>query len=150
MVGVEERRQPAGLKVKEWQTNFKTKGGFSVVEKVLDAAKADFASVRVSDAHTVARDVYRWPNTPGSKGYTLDPHSTIGVTAALRSARTALGVHNVALSTAHPAKFSYAVEMALADEKGFQFKDVLPSQFVGMEDLPRILIYVHKSGGWTA
>lgn len=148
-MSVQERRQTAGLKIKEWQTDLKTNGGFSVEKKVLDAAKADFASERVSDADTVAtiRDVYRWPNTPGSKGYILDPHSAIGVTAALRSAKAAPGVHNVALSTAHPAKFNHAVDMALVDEQGFQFKDVLPSEFVGLEDLPRRLIHVQKSGG---
>ena len=73
MMSVQERSQAAGLKVKEWQTNLKTKGGFSVEKKVLDAANADFVSERVSDAETVAtiRNVYRWPNTPGSKGYIL-------------------------------------------------------------------------------
>jgi threonine synthase len=149
MMGVQERRQAAGLKVKEWQANLKTKGGFSVEKKVLDAAKADFASERVSDAETVAtiRDVYRWSDTPGSKGYVIDPHSAISVTAALRAAKAAPGVHNVALSTAHPAKFSHAVEMALEKEKGFQFKDVLPSQFVGLKDLPRRLMHVQKSYG---
>jgi threonine synthase len=120
-----------------------------VEEKVLDAAKADFASERVSDAETVAtiRDVHRWPNTPGSKGYIIDPHSAISVTAALRSAKAAPGVDNVALSTAHPAKFSHAVKMALEKEKGFQFKDVLPSQFVGLKDLPRRLMHVQKRCG---
>ena len=152
VVNLQERRQAASLKVKEWQKNLKTKGGFSVEKKVLDAAKADFTSERVSDAETVAtiRDVYRWPNTPGSKGYILDPHSAIGVTAALRSAKTAPDVHHVALSTAHPAKFSRAVEMALVDEKGFQFRDILPSEFVGLEDLPRKIIHVQKSSGLDA
>ena len=149
ITNMQERRQAAGSKVKQWQTDFKTNGRFSVEKQVLDAAKADFASERVSDAETVAtiRDVYRWPNTPGSKGYILDPHSAIGVAAALRSAKAAPGVHNVALSTAHPAKFSNAVEMALRDEKGFQFKDVLPSEFVGLEDLPRRITNVQKAGG---
>ncbi|KAI4141989.1 MAG: hypothetical protein L6R39_005124, partial [Caloplaca ligustica] len=144
-----ERRQAAGSKVKEWQMDLKMNGGFSVEKEVLDAAKADFASERVSDAETVAtiRDVYRWPNTPSSKGYILDPHSAIGVTAALRSAKAAPSVHNVTLATAHPAKFSSAVEMALKEEDGFRFEDVLPSDFIGLEDLPRRLVHVQKSGG---
>ncbi|KAI9742272.1 MAG: threonine synthase [Claussenomyces sp. TS43310] len=148
-MGVQERRQAAGLKVKEWQTSLKTRGGFNVEKKVLDAAKAHFASERVSDAETVAtiRDVYRWPNTPGSKGYIIDPHTAISVAAALRSAEAAPGVDHVALSTAHPAKFSHAVEMALEKEKGFQFDDVLPSQFVGLKDLPRRLVHVQKRSG---
>ena len=144
-----QKRETASTKVKEWQTDLKTKGGFSVDKKVLEADKADFASERVSDNETIAtiRDVYRWPNTPGSKGYILDPHSAIGVFAALRSAEAAPGVHNVALATAHPAKFSSAVEMALADVDGFHFGDVLPPQFVGLEDLPRRVMRVRKSEG---
>ncbi|KAF2674257.1 tryptophan synthase beta subunit-like PLP-dependent enzyme [Microthyrium microscopicum] len=145
---LKEKRQVAGSKVKEWQTDLKTSGGFSVEKKLLDAAKADFESERVSDKETLLtiRDVYGWSNTPGGN-YILDPHSAIAVNAALRSAKVAPGEYNVALSTAHPAKFSHAVEMALVDEKEFQFKDVLPSEFVGLEDLPRRLIHVKKSGG---
>ena len=146
--GLQARRSAAGSKVKEWQHEYKAKGGFSVGKKVLEAARKDFASERVSDAETVAtiRDVYRWPNN-SSKGYILDPHSAIGVTAALRSAKAAPGVHNVALSTAHPAKFNRAVGMALVNEEGFQFEEILPPQFIGLEDLPKRRIYVEKSGG---
>jgi threonine synthase len=69
------------------------------------------------------------------------------MTAALRSAKTVPGIHNIALSTAHPAKFGHAVEMALAEEKEFQFKDILPSQFHGLESLPRRVIHVQRSSG---
>ncbi len=138
----QENRESAGQKVKEWQTQLKTNGGFSVEKQVLDAVRADFASERISDAETIAtiRDVYRWPN-----GQILDPHSAIAVTAALRSAE---GAHQVALATAHPAKFAKAVEMALAEEKGFQFKDILPMQFVGLEERPRRVRYVRRSDGF--
>ena len=132
--GIQERRQIAGLKIRGCQTSLKTRGGFCGEQKVLDAAKADFALERVSDAETLAtiRDVYQWPNTgsPGPKGYVLDPHSAVSMTVALRSAKTAPGIHNVALSTAHPAKFGHAVEMALAEEKEFQFKDFYPRNFL--------------------
>ena len=146
---IQEKRQAAGSKVKEWQTNLKTKGGFRVEEKVLEAAKAHFVSERVSNGETVTtiRDVYQGHNTPGSKGYILDPHSAVGVTAALRIAKAAPNVHNVALATAHPAKFSHAVELALREDKGFSFKDVMPPQFVGLEDLPRRCTSVQKSHG---
>jgi threonine synthase len=142
--GVENKRNVAGEKVLEWQTNLKIKGGFSVEQKILDAARADFSSERVSDAETVAaiRDVYRW-----SKGYILDPHSAISVTAALRSAVTAPEEHCMALLTAHPAKFSVAVEKALVEEKGFQFKDILPIQFHELENLSRRVIHVPRSYG---
>ncbi|KAL8822859.1 MAG: hypothetical protein Q9191_006415 [Dirinaria sp. TL-2023a] len=146
---VQEKRQVAGFKVKEWQTSLKTKGGFSVEEKVLNAAKAHFVPERVSNVETVTtiRDAYRGRNTSDSKGYILDPHSAVGVAAALRSAKAAPNVHNVALATAHPAKFSHAVELALREDKGFLFKDVLPPQFVGLEDLPRRCTSVQKRNG---
>ncbi|CAO1598624.1 threonine synthase [Xanthoria calcicola] len=137
----QERREIAGRNVKEWQTQLKTNGGFSVEKTVLDAVCADFSAERVSDAETIAtiRDVYRWP-----EGYILDPHSAIAVTAALRSTE---GAHQVALATAHPAKFAKAVEMALVDEKRFRFKDILPKQFVGMEKRPRRLRFVRRNEG---
>ena len=37
--------------------------------------------------------------------------------------------------------------MALAEEKEFHFKDILPSQFVGLESLPRRVIHVQRSSG---
>lgn len=105
----QEKRQVACSRVKEWQSELKSKGGFRVEKSVLDAAKADFSSERVSDAETLTtiRDVYR------ERGYVLDPHSAIGVTAAMRSAAAAPGVYNVALATAHPAKFSVSTSRAI-------------------------------------
>lgn len=146
--GLQARKSAAGSKVKGWQHEYKANGGFSVEEKVLEAARKDFASERVSDDETLKTigDVYRWPNN-SSKGYILDPHSAIGVTAALRSAKAAPGVHNVALSTAHPAKFSGAVEKALEKVKGFQFEEILPPQFIGLKDLPKRRICIEKSRG---
>ena len=140
---VQEKRQIAGSKVKEWQTALKTNGGFSVEQSVLDAAREGFASERVSDPETLItiRDFYR------SRGYILDPHSAIGVTAALRSSKTVPNVHNVALATAHPAKFSSAVELALKDEKDFHFEALLPKEFVGLDQLPKRITYVKKSDG---
>ena len=147
IIDLQAKRDVAGRKVREWQHALKTKGGFRVEKEVLEIARKHFASERVSDPETVTtiREVYRWPHN-GSKGYILDPHSAIGVAAALRLSKPPPGGCDVALSTAHPAKFSRAVEMALANEKGFQFKDILPPQFVGLEDLPRRQIRIQKSG----
>jgi threonine synthase len=146
----ENRRDIASLKVREWQTALKLKGGFYVEQKLLDAVRAEFSSERVSDKETLAtiRDVYQWPYT-GSSGsnYVLDPHSAVGVAAALRYAEAEPGVHCVALSTAHPAKFSDAVEMALAEEKAFRFNDILPPQLSRLNSLPRRVTHVQKSEG---
>ena len=89
------------------------------------------------------------PNGAGENngGYVLDPHSAIGIAASLRSIKripqqeeNTAGrkpIEHVSLATAHPAKFSKAVEMALSGESGFRFEDVLPVEFKGLEKLPR-------------
>lgn len=57
----------------------------------------------------------------------------MGVTAALRHiASNGNEVHQVCLSTAHPAKFSHAVDLALNGIEGYNFDDVLPDQFKGL------------------
>jgi threonine synthase len=147
---VEEKRKTAGKQVNNWLQELKTNGGFSVESSVLDAAKKDFESERVSDKQTVEtiKQVYSWKQSPSHTNYVLDPHSAIGIAAALRSVeRTSPQTHHVSLSTAHPAKFSKAVDMALASEQGFDFKSVLPQEFVGLEDLPRRVMNVKKSEG---
>ena len=156
------RRMEAGEKVKSWLNQLKTNGGFSVNREVLQAAQTQFESQRVSDEETIdaIRETYNWslpssskmlangstsngiasPPSTGSQHnghYILDPHTAIGVKASLRSITSNPSSHHIALATAHPAKFSHAVELALKDVPDFSFESVLPEQFVGMEDLPK-------------
>ncbi|KAL8815334.1 MAG: hypothetical protein Q9223_005523 [Gallowayella weberi] len=159
---LEEKRNIAGQRVKSWLEELKTSGGFGVEPAVLEAAKADFESERVSDKETVAtiKSTYlsKCPAAQTSKGtkgtacnggYVLDPHSAIGVAAARRSVTRAPPpqTHHIALATAHPAKFSNAVEMALKEESDFEFREVLPEQFIGLDELPRKVTDVKKSNG---
>lgn len=52
-------------------------------------------------------------------------------------------VHQVVLSTAHPAKFSEAVTRALKASPSFNFeRDVLPLEFKGLLEKPRRTIDV--------
>lgn len=125
------------------------------------AARADFESERISDEETLGTisAVYNAPSlamaqtaaagTTGT-GYILDPHSTAGITAALRSAacNPVPRTHHVSLATAHPAKFSRAVEMALQGAHGFSFDAVLPEEFRGLEDRPRRVTVAKKGEGW--
>lgn len=37
--------------------------------------------------------------------------------------------------------------LALENEKGFHFNDILPEQFIGMENLPKRIKYVNKDEG---
>jgi threonine synthase len=56
-------------------------------------------------------------------------------------------VPTVSLATAHPAKFAGAVELALQEEKAFDFNTVLPEQFVGLDDKERKVLKVSSSEG---
>ena len=156
------RRKEAGSQVQAWLDQMKNEGGFGVGQDILQAAKRDFESERVSDEQTIrtikqtydqqlpsahdkqlsngASNGHATPATTGMVNdghYILDPHSAIGVAASLRSIKSNPSTHHIALATAHPAKFSHAVELALRDVQGFSFATVLPEQFVGLEDLPR-------------
>ncbi|KAI4869124.1 threonine synthase [Hypoxylon rubiginosum] len=126
----EWNRKQAGQEVSSWMKELKSSGGFGpVYQDVHASAKRDFESERVSDAQTVdtIKSCFR------KVDYVLDPHSAIGVTAALRSMDRAQEPH-ISLSTAHPAKFAGAVELALKDEAGFSFEEkVLPPEFLGLE-----------------
>lgn len=128
----EWNKRQASQEVFSWLKELKTSGGFGPVYKdVLQAARRDFESERVSDEQTLEtiRSYYN------SRAYILDPHSSVGVTASQRSmGRAGAAVPHISLSTAHPAKFAGAVELALQKEEGFNFEDkVRPKEFVGLE-----------------
>ncbi len=161
---VDERRKPAGQKVKKWLNELKSDGGFGVEAQLLDAAKATFESERISDKETLVtiRKMYSIKTPAGNKnasngtagiakngGYILDPHSAIGIAASYRSSERAPppDTHHVSLATAYPAKFSKAVELALDEEEDFRFQDLLPAQFHDLEALPRRKTTVKKSDG---
>ena len=146
---VSQRRSQAGDHVRNWLNDLKTNGGFAVDKQILEAAQSDFASYRVSDEETIQtiKDVF---NAESSKSYVLDPHSAIGIHAALRSAEVSKppSTHHIALATAHPAKFANAVELALPEQKEYFQEKVLPVEFKGLEDKPRRVSHVQKSEGW--
>ncbi|KMU78136.1 threonine synthase [Coccidioides immitis RMSCC 3703] len=139
----ELNRRQAGQEVSAWLKALKVKGGFGPVSKdVLDSARRSFESERVSDPQTLdtIKTFYN------KVGYILDPHSAVGVTAALRSLERAdPNVPHISLSTAHPAKFAGAVELALKDKEGFNFEaEVLPQEFVGLDKKAKRVITVEN------
>lgn len=146
---VSQRRAQAGDHVKNWLQDLKTKGGFSVNKEILSAAQQDFSSYRVADGETLSTIKHVF-NAPGSKGYVLDPHSAIGIAAALRDVEVEgpPSTHHISLATAHPAKFSNAVEQALPEEKAYFAEKVLPEEFKGLEDKPRRVSLVRKKDGF--
>lgn len=97
-------------RVKEAFAELREHGRISCSAHEMALVRKDFCSVSVNQAATLQeiRDFY------AETGYLLDPHTAVGVKAALDllppdSAR-------ICLATAHPAKFSETVELSL----GFQ------------------------------
>lgn len=153
-----ERRNAAGKQVRAWLDDLKKQGGFGVPPTILQAAKLDFESERISDKETLQEILKLYSaktssrntaNTQAEGGYILDPHSAIGVAASRRSCERAPApaFHHVALATAHPAKFSSAVELALKDEASFNFDKLLPDQFRGLKEMPRRVTDVQRKDG---
>ncbi|KAI0131317.1 threonine synthase [Daldinia grandis] len=126
----EWNRRQAGQEVAAWMKQLKTSGGFGPVYRdVHSSAKRDFESERVSDSQTIETIKNYFKKIE----YVLDPHTAIGVAASLRSLERSKAPH-ISLSTAHPAKFAGAVDLALKDEPGFNFEEkVLPPEFLGLE-----------------
>lgn len=157
---IEERRKQASENVSQWLSQLKTEGGFTVPPAVIEAAKTEFESERVSNDETIAqiRSTYNssFPSnlTPGSAtssktgGYILDPHSAVGVAASLRSIQRNPGTKHISLSTAHPAKFASAVDLALRAEDGYDFTEVLPQEFIGLEQRESRVTPVRAGAGW--
>ncbi|BDD60426.1 threonine synthase [Monascus purpureus] len=140
-------REKANQAVTTWLNDLKQKGGFGPVpDAVLDNARKSFESERVSNPQTLEtiETIYN------KDGYVLDPHSAVGITAALRSEqRVGKDIPHISLSTAHPAKFADAVELALKGKEGFNFdKDVLPQEFVGLDKKDKRVTDV--SNDWKA
>jgi threonine synthase len=77
----------------------------------------------------------------------IDPHTAVGVAAAKRSiGRAGSHIPHISLSTAHPAKFSEAVNLALKDENGFDFeKRVLPPELASLAQMEKRVTTVENS-----
>ncbi|KIW64189.1 threonine synthase [Phialophora macrospora] len=150
-VKVESSVRVAGGKINHWFQDLKQTGSFTVDGEILDKAREIFGSHRVSNTETLdaIRDCYRG-EAISLKGYVLDPHSAIGVAASLREisqAGSSSDVPVVSLATAHPAKFAGAVELALKEEAGFDFSQVLPQEFVGLDSKERKVLKVSATEG---
>lgn len=158
--------QRAGRKIDAWFSDLKKTGSFIVREpEILNAARGIFNTHRVSDQETseMIRACYRGDGLE-SQGYVLDPHSAVGVAAALREieqqqasqsngggqshGKEVTKIHTISLATAHPAKFAAAVDITLRDEQGFNFeKEVLPEQFVGLDQKEKRVRKVDANAG---
>ena len=95
-------------------------------DTAMSKARTLFSSARVSDEETCTQIAATWQSCE----YLLDPHSAIGVKAALESNLSAK-VPVVTLATAHPAKFPQAIESA-----GVAYEPALPPHLADLFDRP--------------
>jgi len=122
----------------------KEDGKVPMPTKVLALSKKDFVADSVSNDQTLAaiKEYYSSPND----SYIADPHTAVALFAAAELAKqNPPNIAQIVLSTAHPAKFSEAVETALEGHPEFDFdRDVLPEEFKGLLSLPQRVIDVWK------
>jgi len=102
-----------GAAVADLMTAFRRDGTMTLPDSAWQAMRAVFSADRLDDDATL--EAMR--RLAATTGETFDPHSAIGVAAALRAERPA-GLPLVALATAHPAKFPDAVERATGRRPG--------------------------------
>jgi threonine synthase len=112
-----------GAQVTRWMQELADCGEFRVGADHFGRVQADFVSARVEDGTTVdtIREFHR------SEGYLLDPHSAVGVRAALDQPE---GSPLICMGSAHPAKFGEAVERAIGAPPP------LPPALAGLGELP--------------
>ncbi|KAG0165510.1 threonine synthase [Apophysomyces sp. BC1034] len=144
----------AGQTVAKWMEELKTNGSFCVSNEVVLNARNVFDAAMVSDEETLEtiRAFYQ-PSAANQTPYVLDPHTSVGVTAAERiQKRDQLQAYPagqsimISMATAHPAKFSDAVETALKSNEAFDFqKDVLPTEFIGLLEKERSVVPVERA-----
>jgi len=99
-------------------------GRMTFTDTEMSRVREDFASRSVTEEETLAAIA----DFREKSGYLLDPHTAVGVQAALEC--TAKGETPVCLATAHPAKFGDAVERATGIAPPY------PEALVGIEKLP--------------
>jgi len=90
--------------------NFKRNGQLDFTPEQKKRLKADFSAGSIDDTETLEtiRTFYR------ETGYTLDPHTAVGVSVG--KAAASLEIPLVCLATAHPAKFGDAVKRATGED----------------------------------
>lgn len=91
-------------------TEFTSSGKLTINADLVAIMTKDFATARVDDLTILTTIKNIWQKT----GYTLDPHTATGVSAAREyQTQNPMNTTIVCLATAHPAKFPDAVEQAI-------------------------------------
>jgi threonine synthase len=149
----EQLADHAGQCVAGWMKALKETGSFTIDKEVVKKARLIFDSARVSDDDTLNTIIAYHQPQASQTPYILDPHTAVGVKAADEVAkRHQFSAYPngkdiiVSLATAHPAKFSEAVDKALNSSPGFNFeKDVLPTEFHGLLNKEKRIVTVERA-----
>jgi len=131
--------------------DFRESGALSVGANRHGAARETFRAARFDDAETLA-GIKRWQ---AESGYLLDPHTAVGMLAA--DACPEPGAAMVVAATAHPAKFSDAIQAAVGEPPQlpprlaavFQKEeryDVSPNDIALIQDKVRALVSATAGG----
>ena len=96
-----------GRRVHAMMEDLGREGTFELAAGELEQIRAQFSAHRIDEAETAATIAKLYETS----GYLIDPHTAVGVAAALREQGARPGPV-VVLGTAHPAKFPEAVEAA--------------------------------------
>ena len=102
----------------------KESGGITFTPNEMNEVRRDFCSASISQSQTIETIGYFHKTTD----YLLDPHSAVGVRAALDLLPESIA--RVCLATAHPAKFGEAVEQATG------LPAPVPASIAALEGLP--------------
>lgn len=113
-----------GRQVRAWMDELKNWGGFTVAPAIHAQVQSMVTSSAVDDDATL--DTLR--NVEREHGYLLDPHSAVGVKAALDHMER--GLPTLSMATAHPAKFAEAIRAATGHEPP------LPPALADLDKLP--------------
>ena len=105
-----DKRDIKHSEVYDIMKNFEEKGGIKISHERLEVARKSFASYSVDDDETCSLIADLFHKT----GEVLDPHTAIGVGAALKyeQHKDYSGEQIVTLATAHPAKFPESIHKA--------------------------------------
>ncbi|KAK4689974.1 threonine synthase, partial [Tremellales sp. Uapishka_1] len=148
------KREAAQSTLKKWMDDLKADGKVDMGEQVKTVAGRDFWAERVSDQQTLEEIQKYYENKNEFGSYVVDPHTAVGLAAQARAAKKApSGTTFVTLSTAHPAKFSSAVELALSktSHPNFDFSsEVLPDELRELESMPKRIYKVRGEAGVRA
>nr|GAT45959.1 tryptophan synthase beta subunit-like PLP-dependent enzyme [Mycena chlorophos] len=138
------RKKAGSATLAGWMSAMKSDGRVQIPFSVFELARRDFFAERISDEETLATIRSHFEATPS---YIADPHTSVGLAAAAKIApHNAGNIVQIMLSTAHPAKFSEAVALALRENPSFDFeRDVLPPEFVGLLEKERNVVDVPRA-----